>query len=335
MIEIYKFAVSLIPVLAFLTALVVLDSYKLVSLKYILVTILAGCVAAILSLLANSWLIGGLGLDLKSFSKYIAPGVEELFKSLYLIFLFKIKRIGFTVDATIYGFAIGAGFGLVENIYYLHALTNTNIILWILRGFGTAVMHGSTVALMSMISKIMTDRRNSANILLFFPGLLTAILIHTIFNLFILPPAYSMLVILTVFPALVVIVFIRSEKTTGEWLGIGMDADVELLETITSGKVLSSNIGRYLDSLKTRFSGVIVGDMLCYLRIYLELAVGAKGLLMMRSAGFNISIDSEVKSKLEELKFLEKSIGRTGKLALLPFLQSSSRDAWQLYLLGK
>ena len=67
MIEIYKFAVSLIPVFAYLVALIVLDSYKLVSLKSIVLTILAGSVAAIISLLINSWLIEYFNTDLKCF----------------------------------------------------------------------------------------------------------------------------------------------------------------------------------------------------------------------------------------------------------------------------
>jgi hypothetical protein len=36
---------------------------------------------------------------------------------------------------------------------------------------------------------------------------------------------------------------------------------------------------------------------------------------------------------LEELKYLEKSIGRTGQMAVKPFLRMSSRDLWQLYML--
>ena len=35
------------------------------------------------------------------------------------------------------------------------------------------------------------------------------------------------------------------------------------------------------------------------------------------------------------MKFLEKSIGATGKLALKPFLHMSRKDLWQFYVLGK
>jgi len=46
-----------------------------------------------------------------------------------------------------------------------------------------------------------------------------------------------------------------------------------------------------------------------------------------------VVIEDEVKDKLEELKYLEKSIGPTGKLAVAPIFSTSTRDLWQLYLL--
>ena len=47
-------------------------------------------------------------------------------------------------------------------------------------------------------------------------------------------------------------------------------------------------------------------------------------------AGIEVSTDPELQEQLAEMKFLEKSIGQTGKLAILPFVHTSSRDLWQL-----
>ena len=327
MIEFIKFAVSLMPVFVFLIALIFLDSFKLISLQSIFICIIAGCVSAVIGMTFNNLFIVRLSFDVGSFSRFIAPIIEELLKSIYLVYLFKTKRIGFTVDATIYGFALGAGFAVIENIYYLNTLTNATVFLWILRGFGTAIMHGSTVAIMAMISNCLANRRQSTSVIILIPGLITAIIIHIIFNLFFLPPVYYTIIILIVFPSLIAVVFNQSENATRNWLGIGMDADVELLEIITEGQVTTTNIGKYLNSFQSKFNKVVIADMLCYLRIYLELAVGAKG--------YNIAPDLEIKSKLEELKYLEKSIGKTGLLAISPLLHSSNRDVWQLYLLRK
>ena len=80
----------------------------------------------------------------------------------------RTHKIGFMVDSAIYGFAVGAGFAFVENIYYLQSLENANLFLWIIRGFGTAVMHGGTTAVFAILSKTLTDGKSSSAFYLFF-----------------------------------------------------------------------------------------------------------------------------------------------------------------------
>jgi len=63
-----------------------------------------------------------------------------------------------------------------------------------------------------------------------------------------------------------------------------------------------------------------VVDLLCYLRIHVELAVRAKGELMMRESGFENVAGEDTCANLEEMKYLEKSIGASGKLAIKPTL---------------
>ena len=55
---------------------------------------------------------------------------------------------------------------------------------------------------------------------------------------------------------------------------------------------------------------------------------------MMRESGFRDKAGEETKAKLEELKYLERSIGPTGKLAIKPFMQMSQKDLWQFYMLS-
>jgi hypothetical protein len=92
--------------------------------------------------------------------------------------------------------------------------------------------------------------------------------------------------------------------------------------------------GRYLHTLKERFHGPVVGDLLCYLRLYTELALRAKGILMMRENGFEVPVDEATRAKFAEMRYLEGSRGKTGLLALHPMLHMSHKDLWQLYMLG-
>lgn len=331
--ELLRIAVSLLPVFVFLTALIFFDSYKLVKLRSVLLTIFWGCAVAGVCIFVNSWLFELLSFDSKNFSRYISPVSEELLKATYLFFLIRLERVGFMVDAAIYGFAIGAGFAFIENILYLQNIQDATVLVWIIRGFGTAVMHGAATAIFSMISKNFSDKYESKKIYIFLPGLIAAILTHSFYNHFLLPPVLITLCFVIGLPMLTVFIFEQSEQATRKWLGVGFDTDVDLLEMITTGDIMETRVGRYLNSLQSRFPGQIVADMLCYLRIHLELAVRAKGILLLRQSGFDTKSDPEIRAKFRELDYLQGSIGKTGKLAILPFLRTSSRDLWQLYLL--
>jgi len=325
--------VGLLPVVLFLVALVLMDSYKLVSRKSIAWALLAGAASAGISFLVNRQLIGS-HLGDATLSHYIAPLVEECIKASYLVFLIRTARVGFLVDAGILGFAVGTGFALVENLYYAGATGDTGIGLWIVRGLGTAVMHGSATAIVGILSKSITDRRGSGSLLLFLPGILLASAVHALFNRVVVNPFVSTAAILVTMPLLVGIVFQRSDNATREWLRVGLDTDMELLEIIQSGRVEDTPVGAYLSSLN-RFPGSVVADMLCLLRIHLELSLRAKGVLIGRAAGVEIPVDEDVRANFEEMKYLERAIGRTGRIAMLPLMRASNRDLWELHVLGK
>jgi RsiW-degrading membrane proteinase PrsW (M82 family) len=327
-------SVALIPVLLFLSVLVFLDSYKLVKLRSILSSIAIGCcVAAFLYVMLQ--LFPSFPADSFAYTRYGAPIVEETLKAGFLIYLIRNRKVGFMVDAAIQGFALGAGFALFENVYYLESLHETNLLLWIVRGFGTAVMHGGTTAIVGIVSKNFSDVRNSTSMLVFLPGLAAGIVIHSLFNHFILPPVTSTIIVVVFLPILMLGAFARSEKATRGWLGVGFDSDAELLTIVTTGGIGTTRIGHYLDSIQSKFKGEIVADMLCYLRLYLELAIQAKGILLMRESGFRVDPDPNVQAKFDEMTYLQKSIGTTGLLALSPFLRTSNRDLWQMHMLKR
>ena len=184
-----------------------------------------------------------------------------------------------------------------------------------------------------MLAKGLFDRHPGSPLLALAPGLLAAAGAHSLYNHFFLSPLLAAGVLLVALPLLVIAVFARSEQATREWLGVGLDSDLELVESIVSGQALETRIGGYLRTLSTRFPGEVVADMLCLVRIQAELAIRAKGLLLAREAGLDAPVGEDVRANLAELRYLQKSIGRTGLLALAPILRRSSRDVWQVYLL--
>ncbi len=330
-----RILLGLLPVFAFLLALILLDSFKLVKLRTVAGLIAAGGLAAAASLIINVQLGEVLGLDGSTLVRYVAPAIEELLKSAVIVFLIARHRVAFLVDAAIIGFAVGAGFAAVENMHYFVALEENGIALWVVRGFGTALMHGSVSAMMAIISKQLVDTRGGPRPWVFLPGLTLATILHSVFNHFFIAPTMTTVLILVVLPVFFVAVFHFSEIRTRDWLGTGFDTDAELLETITAGQASDSRIGAYLLELRERFPSSTVVDMVCLLRLRLELSIRAKGILIARQAGFEVPPDPDMEGRFAELKFLEHSIGRTGLLAMSPLFHFSDRDLWQYHMIGK
>jgi RsiW-degrading membrane proteinase PrsW (M82 family) len=326
-----RIAVSLIPVLAFLVMLIFLDNYKLLKPISIFKAIGFGMLAAVFCYFLNRIFLSTFREE--TLSKYIAPILEESAKALLPLILIKKGKIGFLVDAAIIGFAVGSGFALLENIYYLNQLQNSNIMLWIFRGFGTAILHGGNTAIFALISIYLTGKYKQIKLVHFLPGLLVAIVIHSFFNHFFLPPLMNTMLQVLVLPLLLIGIFSISEKGMSKWLQSGFDSDVTMLGFLKSGKFSETIQGKYLSGFRNSFSGEVVLDLYCYLRIYLELAIRAKGVLMLRESGLKVDLDDEIKAKFKELLFLEKSIGKAGKAILKPLLNSSQKDLWQIYFL--
>lgn len=328
-------ALGLLPVLVFLIALISLDSFKLVRLRTVLLLLAVGGIAAGVSLPVNGLVKELLGIDGATLARYAAPIVEETLKGAVVLYLILRRRVGFLVDAAIVGFAVGAGFATIENIHYLTVLEQSRMSVWLVRGFGTAIMHGSVTASMAIITRYRADRVGRTSPSTYLPGWLLAVAIHSGFNHFILAPDLATLLLLAVLPVVFVQVFRISEAKTREWLGTGFDTDSELLQIINEGKVSESRVGEYVRSIQNRFSPTTVADMICLLRLRLELSIRAKGILILRKAGVTPQPDPEVRGKFTELRYLEKAIGPTGLAALHPILHFSDRDLWQYHLLER
>ena len=329
-----RMLLGLAPVCLFLAGLVFLDSYKLVRPRRVLLLLGAGILAALLSLVVNQELAARLNLDGRTLARFLAPAVEESLKGLPLLLLLKRRRIGFLVDAAICGFALGAGFALAENLYYFQALPDSTVALWVVRGFGTAVMHGGTTAILGMVAKTLIEHSDREPAWRALPALLLAVAIHAGFNQFFFPPLVSAVVVIATLPPALLFTFERSERRLRSWLGSGFDLDAELIGAIRGGRFAETPTGLYLQSLAKHFQGPVLADMLCYIRLFAELSMRAKGVLMLRENGLPVPQDPQMPEKLAEFDYLRRSIGRTGQLALAPILQASAEDIWQLRLLG-
>ena len=329
-----RLLVGLVPVLALLGVLLYLDSYKLVSIRFVALLIGVGMALVGVSYVLNVQAEEVFEVDFDILSRYIAPVVEELLKASIVYALIRTHRLGFVVDAAIAGFAVGTGFAVAENIYYLYTRPDLGIATWLVRGCGTALMHGGATALFAMLALSRVGPGKAPTLLVMLPGFALAVAVHAAFNQFLLSPMVQAAGMAAALPPLFYFVFQSSEKQLQSWLGNGFDANVELLDLINEGRLTESPVGQYLHTLRDRFDPMAVVDIVCYLRLHTELAIRAKGLLMLREQGMDAELDEDSRGKLTELDLLESTVGKAAMLSIRPMLNLGAREIWQLRLLG-
>ena len=243
LIEAAHWGLALIPVLILLAVFDWLDAFELMSVREILVLLVLGGLAATLSWPVSGRLLDTLPIGFSNYSRFVAPWIEEAIKGAAIVALFRMNRIGFKLDAVIAGFAIGAGFSVVENIIYLVRFPDYGAGTWLVRGFGTAVMHGATLAVMAAITHQLAERetREPANefdfhFWWFVPGYLVAVVLHTAFNQFPDRPLIAMLGAIVVAPLALIAIFYFGSHEAHRWLAAEIVEHRAALDALRDGR---------------------------------------------------------------------------------------------------
>jgi RsiW-degrading membrane proteinase PrsW (M82 family) len=326
-------ALGLGPVLLYLAGLLYIDSFKLVRLRTIIYVLMLGALAALLSYFAGGALIDATQMDFTTYSRYWAPFIEEGLKGLAVVWLFSRNRIGFMIDAAILGLAVGAGFSLVENVYYAYIFPEANIGVWTIRGLGTALMHGGAVAFFAVSAQTLRERHADTGWLGYLPGFVAASSIHAIFNRFIDYPSYSAAGTILALPLVLLFLFDKSEHEAHDWLVHDYETHEHMLADIESGRYQNGAAGRFIQAIAARFSREIVAAIFAYIKLHTELVLRAEKILLAKESGEKVEIALELHAAFAELHALERKIGRTAMLTIWPHLKFSRLELFELHQL--
>ena len=335
--EIAHWGLALIPVLVLLTIFVWLDAFELMSFREILVLLVLGGFSAIAVYPVSGRLIDTLPIGFSGYSRFVAPWLEEAVKAIAMIGLFWFNRIGYKLDAVISGFAIGAGFSVVENIIYLTIFPQYGTGTWLVRGLGTAVMHGTTLAILAAVAHELAERetRESAgdfdfNLLWFLPGYLIAVAIHTAFNQFPDRPMLAMMGAVIFAPVAMLAVFHFGTAEAERWLAAECAAHQAQLEALNSGNWPDSPSGRKVAALAERLAPENAERVRRYWELQAWLVVQAEQAMMQEAAG-DVSLDKEqVGAAFAELEGLRRALGKSTHTAMKALLPFSRNDYWEV-----
>src|SRR5688572_23895540 len=336
MMEALDWTVALVPVLIMLVMFIWLDVFKLMTTWETLGLLLLGALTAGAAYPVSGTFLDALPLGFSSYSRFVAPWIEELVKGLAVVGLFWFNRIGYKLDAVISGFAIGAGFSVVENILYLTRFPELTANVWMVRGLGTAVMHGTTCAVLAATAHEFAERetRDSAaefdfNPLWFVPGYLIAVGIHTAFNQFPDRPLLAMTGILAVAPFVIMAIFRFGAVEAQQWLNEEREGTRAALAAWEAGKFPDDPSGRKIAALVKRADEATAARMREYCQLLTWLLLQAEDTLHDQVADTE-KLHGEGKKVFERIDQLKRELGKTNVATLRALLPYSRNDYWEI-----
>lgn len=332
-----KALIAMAPVLLLLLVFDRLDVFNLIPMRDIALLTLAGATLALFSYFANLSVMHGFPIGLTSYSRYVAPVIEETMKAAPIVFLFARNRLGFKLDAAIAGFAVGAGFSVAENLWYLITLDETNVTDWLIRGFGAAIMHGAATALFAVISHEWSEKQAESAAaqyrfqpLLFVPGLLAAMVVHSIFNHFPTQPLVAMVLTLLLAPMTIFLTLARSERATRQWLANDAAAHRQMLEDIRAGRFHDSKVGGALREQLGEARNIGAEEVMSYVELKIELVLRAEELILASHQGGAAAPGADELDKFERLDVMEQRFGKAIVAAIGSRIGFTRNDLYEL-----
>ena len=328
---------ALVPVLVLLAIFTWLDAFKLMSLKEIALLLLLGGIAAIAVYPISGRLIDTLPIGFSNYSRFVAPWIEEAFKAASIILLFGFNRIGYKLDAVISGFAIGAGFSVIENIIYLTIYPDYGAGTWLVRGLGTAVMHGTTLAILATVAHELAERETRGAAAdfnfrpwWFIPGFLAAVAIHTVFNQFPDRPMLAMLGAVMFAPIALMAIFSFGTSEAQSWLVAERAEHKAQLDVLRAGAWPDSLSGKKIAAWSSRLDPETMKRVRRYWELQAYLIGEAEETLLEEAAGDAEYDPAALRAAFEEREGLRRAMGTSTFAQLNHLLPFSRNDYWEL-----
>ena len=333
---ILSFVAALLPVVIYILVVYQIDKFSLLSVGRLLLLVLSGAVAA----LACFGLFQLTGKVLpEAASDVVDPILEELVKALPLLWLASRKKIAFFIDSVICGAAVGGGFSILENIFYLVLGDPMGIGTVLFRGLEVALIHMGCSAIVAaglMFSVRLVERARSRldirrnDVLMAVLLLVAAPLLHVLHNALHFNPLMQFFVVFGAMGGLLAWTYQYDAGMIHRWLDKGLDKQLGLLQSIRDGQLGETKTGAFLLSVKDSFEPEVFFDVICFVELHISLSVAAKSRVMLREAGLDEPLTDEQKeqylSEYKEYTELEKRLGKGVRMTIGPIVKFYPAD---------
>ncbi len=331
-----SFVAALLPVIIYIVAVYVLDSFALISVKRLLVLVLCGMGAALVCF--GLFQLTGLVLS-ETASNFVNPVLEEAVKAIPLLMLARRKKIAFFIDSVICGAAVGGGFSILENLFYLLMGDSLAMGTVLFRGLEVALIHMgcSAIVAAALMFAVRLDGRRRAKLEIKRKDvwmaaflLLAAPALHVAHNTFHFNPFMQFLAVFGTMAGLLVWTYQYDGDMIHRWLDKGLDKQVDLFRAIQEGNLSQTKTGEFLLSVKDSFAPEVFFDVICYVKLNVELSIAAKSRFMLREAKLDLPLEEEqarnILAQYEEYRLLEKRLGQSARITIAPVVKFYPAD---------
>ena len=327
------FVTALLPVVIYIFIVYKIDNFSLISVKSLLLLILSGMLTALVCF----GLFQQTGLILsENQSDFFNPVMEEIVKAIPLLWLATRKKIVFFIDSVICGAAVGGGFSILENLFYLLLGDEMGIGTVLFRGLEVALVHMGCSAIVAaglMLAVRITERSRSrlglkkSDIGMSIFLLLEAPVLHVFHNTFHFVPLVQSIFVFGTLGVLLMWTYYYDVDMIHRWIDKGLDKQLVLLDSIKRGQLDNTQTGIFLESIKKKFPPEDFFDIICYVELHVELSVAAKSRVMIRESGLvkelPLTEDNKalILSQYEEYKLLEQRLGKAARITIAPIVK--------------
>lgn len=332
------FVAALLPIIIYVWVVYQIDNFSLISVKRLLQLIFCGMVAALVCF--GIFQLTGKILTEEQ-SDFANPVMEEIVKAIPLLVLATRKKIVFYIDSVICGAAVGGGFSILENLFYLLLGDGVAFGTGLFRGLEVALIHIGCSAIVAaglmlavrLISRSQTKLSiQSSDVAMTVFLLVAAPLLHVCHNTFHFNPLLQFVFVFGTLGGLLVWTYLFDVELIHSWLDKGLDHQMVLLDFIQKGYLSKTPTGMFLESIKDAFPPEAFFDIICYIQLHVELSVAAKSLVMLRESGLDqeFPLTDEKKalilSQYNEYKLLEMRLGETARMTIAPIVKYNPAD---------
>ena len=331
-----SFVAALLPVAIYIFVVYSLDSFSLVSVRSLVTLVITGMLSAVICF--GIFVLTGMLLP-EGVSDYLNPVMEEAVKAIPLLFMARSKKTVFFIDSVICGAAVGGGFSILENVFYLVLGEELGMGTILFRGLEVALVHMGCSAIISvalMFTVRLLERVRSGLAVKGSDTLMAVFLfviapaLHVLHNSMHANPLKQFVIVFGTLALLLIWIYRYDGDMIHRWLDRGLDKQVSLLMSIKEGQLGDTKTGRFLMSVRDNFPQEVFFDVICYVQLYVELSVAAKSRFMMKEAGMDMPVTDADKelylSQYTEYKSLEKRLGKTARMTVAPVVKFYPAD---------